>query len=155
MDVEQKQRAERADTYDRVLNRLEKLENLLGMSEGKPAIAVELEGAMSELRKWTTQSCNETRIATERLSAEQERVNNQIGEIRSIVSTVEKGLDRREATLNALDAENKKQKQDLATTFETMQKRIADISADLVKECGIFGERLAGTMGRLKTLEVN
>lgn len=57
-------------TYDAVLVRLAKIEDLLGLSGGKPAIAVELETAMAELRAQSLQSIATNKLAITGLKTE-------------------------------------------------------------------------------------
>ena len=47
---EQRARAEMHVLYDKVLDRIEKIEDLLGAHNNKPKIALELENQMADLR---------------------------------------------------------------------------------------------------------
>lgn len=59
---EQKARAEMHVLYDRFKERIEKVEDLLQASGNRPAIAVELDNKLSEVRSRVYNECSEMRL---------------------------------------------------------------------------------------------
>ena len=104
--------------YDRVRNRLEKVEDLLGMCNNRPTVAVEMDNKLSDVRAHLYNECSEMRLEIKNIKSNEEVSVMQKKELRMKIEHLERAMTDRDKRLNDLQEENYAHRAALGETSE-------------------------------------
>lgn len=97
---EQKARAEMSVLYDRFKDRLEKLEDILQTSNNRPAIAVEMDNKLAEVRSHVYNECSEMRVVLKGIKNDEDVNEKTRKELRMRIEQLERAMETRDVRLN-------------------------------------------------------
>ena len=108
IDGERKVRAEMEVMYDKVLERLIKLEELLGASNKKPKMIEDVEAMVADVRKQEALDVAALKSALTKSENQQQEINQNMEELNITISGMRTTLDLREKQIQAVVADNLK-----------------------------------------------